>query len=49
MERQKTSKGQQYWGGGGRKKLEESGSLTSDYTIGLHQSRQYGTGTEKEI
>ena len=29
--------------------LEKSGSLTSDYTTKLQQSRQYGTGTKTEI
>ena len=29
--------------------LEESGSLTSDYTSGLQESRQYGSGTKTEI
>ena len=29
--------------------LEESGSLTSDYTRKLQYSRQYGTGTKTEI
>ena len=28
-------------------KLEESGFLTSDYTIKLQSSKQYGTGTKK--
>ena len=28
--------------------LEESDSLTSDYTIKLQKSRQYGTGTKTE-
>ena len=28
---------------------EESGSLTSDYTIKLQQSKQYGTGTKTDI
>ena len=31
------------------KQLEESGSLTSDYTTKLQKSRQYGTGTKTEI
>ena len=31
------------------KQLEESGSLTSDYTIYLQSSKQYGTGTKVEI
>ena len=31
-----------------KKKLEESGSLTSDYTTKLQSSRQYGTGTKTE-
>ena len=31
------------------KQLEESGSLTSDYTIHLQSSKQYGTGTKIEI
>jgi len=31
------------------KQLEESGSLTSDYTIYLQSSKQYGTGTKIEI
>ena len=30
-------------------KLEESGSLTSDYTIKLQWSEQFGTGTKTEI
>ena len=29
--------------------LEESGSLTSDYTTKLHSFKQYGTGTKTEI
>ena len=29
--------------------LEESTYLTSDYTIKLQSSRQYGTGTKTEI
>ena len=29
--------------------LEESGSLTSDYTTKLQPSKQYGTGTKIEI
>ena len=29
--------------------LEESGSLTSDYTTKLQSSKQYGTGTKTEI
>ena len=29
--------------------LEESDSLTSDYTTKLQSSRQYGTGTKTEI
>ena len=29
--------------------LEESGSLTSDYTTKLQQSKQYGTGAKTEI
>ena len=29
--------------------LEESGSLTSDYTTKLQPSKQYGTGTKTEI
>ena len=32
-----------------RMKLEESTFLTSDYTTKLQSSRQYGTGTKKEI
>ena len=31
------------------KQLEKSGSLTSDYTTKLQESRQYGTGTKTEI
>ena len=31
------------------KKLEKSGSLTSDDTTKLHWSRQYGTSTKKQI
>ena len=27
--------------------LEETGSLTSDYTTKLESSKQYGTGTQK--
>ena len=30
-------------------KLEESGSLTSDYTEKLYSSKQYCTGTKTEI
>lgn len=29
--------------------MEESGSLTSDYTAMLQSSKQYGTGIETEI
>ena len=29
--------------------LEESGSLTSDYTTKLQSSKHYGTGTETEV
>ena len=29
--------------------LEESGSLTSDYTTKLQSSKQYGPGTKTEI
>ena len=29
--------------------LEESGSLTSDYTTKLQSSKQYGTSTKTEI
>ena len=29
--------------------LEESGSLTSDYTAKLQSSKQYGTDTKTEI
>ena len=32
-----------------KKELEESGSLTTDYTTKLQSSKQYGTGTETEI
>ena len=32
-----------------KKKLEESGSWTSDYTTKLQYSREYGTGTKTEI
>ena len=32
-----------------KKELEESDSLTSDYTTKLQESRQYGTGTKTEI
>ena len=32
-----------------RMELEESTFLTSDYTIKLQLSRQYGTGTKTEI
>ena len=32
-----------------KKQLEESGSLTSDYTTNLQSSKQYGTGTKTEI
>ena len=31
-----------------RMKLEESHSLTSDYTTNLQQSKQYGTGSETD-
>ena len=31
------------------KKLEESGSLTSDYTTKLQSSRHYDPGTETEM
>ena len=33
----------------GKMELEESGSLTSDYTTKLQSSKQYGTGTKTEI
>ena len=29
--------------------LEESGSMTSHYTVNLQSSKQYGTGTKTEI
>ena len=32
-----------------KKKLEKSGSLTSDYTTKLQSSIQHGTGTKPEI
>jgi len=31
------------------KQLEESGSLTSNYTTKLQKSREYGTGTKTDI
>ena len=31
------------------KQLEESSSLTSDYTTKLQSSKHYGTGTKREI
>ena len=34
---------------GKKAELEESDSLTSDYTTKLQSSRQYGTGTKTEI
>ena len=48
METQKTPNSlKQSWGE--KMELEESGSLTSDYTIKLQQPRQYGTGTKTGI
>ena len=32
-----------------QKQLEESGSLSPDYTTKLKSSKQYGTGTKTEI
>ena len=46
MEIQKTLNSQSHFE---KEKLEESGSLTSDYAIKLQSSRHYGTGTETEI
>ena len=46
METEKTTKyPKQSWEK--KTKLEESGFLTSDYTIKLQSSKQYGTGTKK--
>ena len=47
METQKTPSGQS--NPERVKQLEESGSLTSDYTTKLQSSRQYGTGTKTEL
>ena len=33
----------------GKMKLEETGSLTSDYAIKLWSSRQYGSGTKTKL
>ena len=33
----------------GKTELEESGSLTSDYTTKLQSSKEYRTGTKREI
>ena len=48
METQKTSNSQSSLEGK-KIELEESDSLTSDYTTKLQSSRQYGTGTKIEI
>ena len=46
METQKTPNSQsKSW----KIELEESGSLTSDYTTKLQSSKQYGIGTKLEI
>ena len=47
MEKQKTPNSQSSLEGK-KVELEESDSLTSDYTTKLQQSRQYGTGTKTE-
>ena len=44
METKKTPNSQNNLGK--EKQLEESGSLTSDYTANLQLSKQYGTGTK---
>ena len=46
METQKTLKSQSNLEK--EKQLEESHSLTSDYTTKLQSSKQYGTGTKTE-
>ena len=47
METEKDSKPKQSWER--RRELEESTFLTSDYTIRLQSSRQYGTGIKTEM
>ena len=46
MEIQKTLNSQSHFE---KEKLEESGSLTSDYTTKLQSSKQYDKGTKTEI
>ena len=46
METQKTTNGQSNLEK--EKQLEDSGSLTSDYTTKLQTSKQYGTGTKNQ-
>ena len=48
METQKTPNSQRNLEGK-KTELEESDSLTSDYTTKLQESRQYGTGTKTEM
>ena len=48
METQKTLNNQSIREGK-KTEVEESDSLTSDYTTKLQSSRQYGTGTKTEI
>ena len=42
-----TKEQKQYWER--KTELEESGSLTSDYTTKLQSSKQHGAGTKPEI
>ena len=50
MQKQKTPNSQSNPEGGKKPtELEESGSLTSDYTTKLQSSKRYGTGTKTEI
>ena len=49
LETQKTSNNKSNLEDKKKNKLEESDSLTSDYTIGLQWSRLYSTGTKTEI
>ena len=48
METQKTPNSQSSLEGK-KMELEESDFLASDYTVKIHESRQYGTGTKTEI
>ena len=48
MEAQKTQNSQSHSEGGKKMELEESASLTPDYTTKLQSSKLYGTGTKTD-